>query len=70
MLMVSGIGPAATLKAHGIPVLVDNPNVGQNMWDHVFAGPSYRVNVETFTKLANQPGYRMCGVSDSLWPGD
>lgn len=29
MLMVSGIGPKATLEALGIPVIVDNPNVGQ-----------------------------------------
>lgn len=57
MLMVSGIGPADQLTANGIPVLVNNPNVGQNMQDHVFAGPSYRVNVETFTKLANDPAY-------------
>lgn len=55
--MVSGIGPSATLNALGISVLVDNPHVGQNMWDHVFAGPTYRVNVETFTRLANDPAY-------------
>lgn len=57
LLMVSGIGPAATLKSFNIPVLVDNPNVGQNMWDHVFAGPTFRVALETFTKLANDPLY-------------
>ena len=57
MLMVSGIGPSDTLNSLGIPVLVDNPHVGQNMWDHVFAGPSYRVNLETFTRLANDPVY-------------
>lgn len=57
LLMVSGIGPKATLNKFNIPVLVDNPNVGQNMWDHIFAGPTYRVNVETFTRLANDPAY-------------
>ncbi|KAF2758892.1 alcohol oxidase [Pseudovirgaria hyperparasitica] len=57
LLMVSGIGPAATLKEFNIPVLVNNPNVGQNMWDHVFAGPSYRVALETFTRLANDLVY-------------
>ena len=31
LLMVSGIGPAATLKKHGISVLADRPGVGQNM---------------------------------------
>lgn len=57
LLMVSGIGPSDQLTANGIPVLVSNPNVGQNMQDHVFAGPTYRVNVETFTRLANDPVY-------------
>lgn len=57
LLMVSGIGPRATLSNLGIPVIVDNPNVGQNMQDHVFAGPSYRVNLETLTKVANDPVY-------------
>lgn len=32
LLMVSGVGPAATLQKHGIPVLADRPGVGQNMW--------------------------------------
>lgn len=53
VLMVSGIGPAETLKEHKIPVISDLSGVGQNMWDHPFFGPTYRVNVETFTKTAN-----------------
>lgn len=32
MLMVSGIGPAATLEQFDIPVLSDLQGVGQNMW--------------------------------------
>ena len=32
LLMVSGIGPAATLQKHQIPVLTNRPGVGQNMW--------------------------------------
>jgi choline dehydrogenase-like flavoprotein len=47
MLMVSGIGPAATLQSNGIEVLADRPGVGQNMWDHVFFGPSYVVDTVT-----------------------
>ena len=31
--MVSGIGPAATLKEVGIPILSDLPGVGQNLQD-------------------------------------
>ncbi len=35
LLMLSGIGPAAHLKEHGIPVLADRPGVGQNLQDHM-----------------------------------
>lgn len=52
LLMVSGIGPASTLRKHGIHVIADRPGVGQNMWDHVLFGPSYRVNVQTASALA------------------
>ena len=51
LLMVSGIGPADTLRKYGIEVISSLPGVGQNMWDHVFFGPTYRVALETFTKL-------------------
>ncbi|KAJ7090268.1 hypothetical protein B0H15DRAFT_779362 [Mycena belliarum] len=34
LLMLSGIGPAETLKAFGIGQLVDSPHVGQNLLDH------------------------------------
>ncbi|KAJ5762754.1 Dehydrogenase patE [Penicillium manginii] len=52
LLMVSGIGPASTLREHDIPVIANIPGVGQNMWDHVFFGPSYQVKVNTFSMLA------------------
>ena len=55
LLMVSGIGPADTLEGHGIDVISDLRGVGQNMWDHVFFGPTYQVALETFTKLAAEP---------------
>lgn len=32
LLMVSGIGPRASLARHNIPVVADRPGVGQNMW--------------------------------------
>ena len=34
LLMLSGIGPAAHLAEHGIPVRVDLAGVGQNLQDH------------------------------------
>ena len=33
-LMLSGIGPADHLRAHGIDVVLDLPGVGQNLMDH------------------------------------
>jgi choline dehydrogenase len=35
LLMLSGIGPAAQLKEHGIDVVADRPGVGQNLQDHL-----------------------------------
>lgn len=35
LLMLSGIGPAAHLSQHGIPVVADRPGVGQNLQDHL-----------------------------------
>ncbi|KAF5389347.1 hypothetical protein D9757_004364 [Collybiopsis confluens] len=59
MLMVSGVGPKGTLEKLGIDVIVDNPNVGQNMWDHVFAGPGYSIAVDSITRMINDPEYQM-----------
>lgn len=42
LLMLSGIGPAAHLRAQGIPVLVDSPEVGQNLQDHLQIRLIYR----------------------------
>ena len=63
LLMVSGIGPAATLQKNNIPVVSDLSGVGQNMWDHVLGGPSYRVNVLTTSALAN-PAFSAQAAAD------
>lgn len=34
LMMLSGVGPAAELARHGIPVVQDLPGVGQNLTDH------------------------------------
>ncbi|KAJ5707287.1 Glucose-methanol-choline oxidoreductase [Penicillium malachiteum] len=52
LLMVSGIGPSDELQNLGIQTIADRPGVGQNMWDHPFMAPSYRVRVETLTSFA------------------
>ncbi|MDB3935956.1 GMC family oxidoreductase N-terminal domain-containing protein [Granulosicoccus sp.] len=35
LLQLSGIGPAALLKKHGIKVRYDSPQVGENLQDHI-----------------------------------
>jgi len=35
LLMLSGIGPAAHLREHGLAVVADRPGVGQNLQDHL-----------------------------------
>ena len=42
LLMLSGIGPAASLKSHGIPVRVDRRTVGRNLQDHLQVRLIYR----------------------------
>ena len=58
-LMVSGVGPASKLSEHNIPVIHHNPNVGQNLIDHIWFGPTYRVKVETITKWTNDAFYML-----------
>jgi choline dehydrogenase len=35
LLLLSGVGPAAHLQEHGVPVVVDRPGVGKNLQDHL-----------------------------------
>ncbi len=41
LLMLSGIGPADHLRSHGIAPIVDAPEVGGNLQDHVHVGVAY-----------------------------
>ncbi len=42
LLLLSGVGPAASLQAMGIPVLHDLPGVGRNLQDHFQTRFTYR----------------------------
>ena len=37
LLLLSGLGPAAHLRSHGIEVVVDLPGVGENLHDHLLS---------------------------------
>ena len=65
LLMVSGVGPAEQLQQFKIPAVANRPGVGQNMQDHIFFGPSYRVNLVTLTRTANDPIYLAAQIA--LW---
>ena len=41
LLLLSGIGPADQLRAHGVPVVLDLPGVGWHLQDHPAAGVAY-----------------------------
>jgi choline dehydrogenase len=47
LLQLSGIGPAALLKQHGIDVRVDNSNVGEHLEDHLGLNYTFRMKVPT-----------------------
>jgi choline dehydrogenase len=52
LLMLSGIGPAAHLRALGIPVVRDLPGVGENLQDH----PRVAVTYQSRKTLGLAPG--------------
>ncbi|OBT56742.1 hypothetical protein VE04_03423 [Pseudogymnoascus sp. 24MN13] len=55
LLMLSGIGPRATLEKHEIPIISHLPGVGQNLGDQVGAGISPRVDGPTPAELQWNP---------------
>ena len=54
ILQLSGIGPAALLKEHGIDVVMDQPFVGENLQDHLQIRAVFKVKgTRTMNTLAN-----------------
>jgi choline dehydrogenase len=54
ILQLSGVGPAALLQQHGIPVVQDLPGVGENLQDHLQIRAVFKVDgVTTLNTLAN-----------------
>ncbi|PWK59216.1 GMC family oxidoreductase [Roseicyclus mahoneyensis] len=66
LLMLSGIGPADHLRAHGINVVSDLPGVGQNLHDHLLLPVCYRASlVLDAPQLLSEAGiFLYTGVSD------
>ncbi|MFM6991093.1 MAG: GMC family oxidoreductase, partial [Rhodoferax sp.] len=54
LLQLSGVGPAALLQRHGVPVVADVPGVGANLQDHLQIRAVFKVdNVPTLNTLAS-----------------
>ncbi|OAA53083.1 choline dehydrogenase [Cordyceps fumosorosea ARSEF 2679] len=66
LLMLSGIGPEDTLNQHGIPIVSALPGVGQNMWDHIFFGPSHAVKFKTIDSILHNLADTAVAVSKYL----
>ena len=59
LLQLSGIRPAALLKAHGIAIVRDLPSVGENLQDHVNCKVAHRVNRPLISMMPS--GLCRCG---------
>jgi choline dehydrogenase len=59
LLMLSGIGPAAQLRRHGIEVRVDAPGVGANLQDHL--------DICTLTQASNDLSYDKLSDLSVAW---
>jgi choline dehydrogenase len=56
LLLLSGIGPAAALRRHGVAVACDLPGVGRNLQDHLAIGAMYRCRAPVTLAGAGRPG--------------
>ncbi|MEH7179625.1 GMC family oxidoreductase [Neobacillus vireti] len=55
LLMLSGIGPADDLHQVGIPVVFNNPNVGEFLTNHTLNTATFTVNRKDIPELQNDP---------------
>ena len=63
LLMLSGIGPGAALREHGIEVRVDAPGVGENLHDHYGAD----IVVTATRPVTLYSSMRPWGAAKALW---
>ncbi len=73
LLMLSGIGPARALRAHGIAPVADRAEVGENLQDHLIVGVRYAlkeavslVNAETLGSVARYLLFRQGQLTSNI----
>lgn len=71
LLQVSGVGPAALLNRHGIPVVADRAGVGENLQDHLQVRLIYEVTkpITTNDELHSWIGRAKMGLQWALFRG-
>jgi choline dehydrogenase len=71
ILMLSGIGPAAMLREFGIPVIMDRPQVGANLQDHLQIRLIYRASkpITTNDQLRTFAGRTRLAFEWLFWRG-
>jgi choline dehydrogenase len=69
LLQLSGIGPAAHLRANGIEVVLDNDAVGGHMQDHLGLNYSYRARRATLNTLLRPWWGKLCAGAAYLLLG-
>lgn len=60
LLKLSGVGPAAELTQHGIPVVADSPHVGTNLQDRYEVGVVTELNQDIIESCTFGDGYDPC----------
>jgi choline dehydrogenase-like flavoprotein len=67
--MLSGVGPAAELTQHSIPIVLDKPGMGANLHDHLQLRTIYKVTgVRTLNEMYNSLAQRVwMGVNYALF---
>jgi choline dehydrogenase len=66
ILLASGVGPAAHLQDHGVPVVADNPAVGRNLQEHATTMMLWHVNVRTLNTELTPWGFVRHGLNYAL----
>lgn len=61
ILQLSGIGPADVLRAAGVPVLLDSPDVGRHMREHILLTLNFRLKNWTDSDNRAFSGARLLG---------
>lgn len=67
VLMLSGIGPASHLMEHGIKPIVNNPNVGANLQDHLDIILSYKAHDTDYFGIAFKNLWQLIKGGFEFW---